>query len=55
MKPLYVNREGKILEGKFKGLTGTVVAFDSEEDIATISVDDDISRIIISSDYIEQN
>ncbi|MBU5262027.1 hypothetical protein [Bacillus atrophaeus] len=54
MKPLFVNREGKILEGKFKGLTGTVVAFDSEEDIAKIKVDD-ISSIIVSSDYIEQN
>lgn len=53
MKPLWVNRKGIITEGEFKGKEGLVVAFDSTIDQAKVKFDD-VSFVIISSDYIEQ-
>lgn len=54
MKPLWVNRSGTITEGIFKGYTGLVVAFDSEEDKALVEMDE-VTSIQISSDHIDQS
>lgn len=53
MKPLWVNRKGIITEGELKGKEGLVVGFDSTVDEATIKIDD-VSHVLISSDYIHQ-
>lgn len=37
MKPLWVNREGTINNGKLKGFSGNMVTLDSEIDKATIN------------------
>lgn len=54
MKPLWVNRSGTITQGVFKGYTGKVVAFDSEEDKALVEMDE-ITIIQISSECIDQS
>lgn len=53
MKPLWVNRKALITEGILKGKEGMVVGFNSEEDRATIQLDE-ITFVEISSDYIQQ-
>jgi preprotein translocase subunit YajC len=54
MKSLLVNEEGKIISGKLRGLTGKVIAFDSEEDEAILKFDDG-TFVHISSERIKQN
>jgi ribosomal protein L24 len=54
MKPLLVNKDGKIISGKLKGLTGKVIAFDSEEDEAILKFDEG-TFVHISSERIQQN
>lgn len=53
MKPLWINREGKINRGVLKGITGKVVAFDTQEDEALIQLDQE-TFVNVSSEMIDQ-
>jgi hypothetical protein len=50
---LWINRKALITEGVLKGKEGLVVGYDSEEDRATIKLDE-ITFVEISSNYIQQ-
>lgn len=53
MKPLCVTKTGVITDGILKGISGLIVAFDSEQDKVIIKLDK-ITYVQISSDFVYQ-